>query len=184
MHARKVSKIALMMPDGALALASEEAGGNKAERFLPKIAHYQPACHNTFQDDQRTRISARPWRSTSRNRPHRSAGSLNDWYKRSRSGRASPRAESGTLFPPEENCREPVDLYLSGLVRRTGAARRRGLKRTSRHFKRSSLPIGMPRRSRRHWRHLDTPAVYAGFIRHLGYSKGRVSHSPVTIRSA
>ena len=89
-----------------------------------------------------------------------------------------PRA----FFDPEENRWEPADLYLSGLVRRKlHAARAAGLEKNITALQEVLPPdwdasqitpnIGST------W---IPPAVYAGFIKHLGYSNARVSHSPVT----
>ena len=94
------------------------------------------------------------------------------------SGGEKPRA----FFDPEENRWEPADLYLSGLVRRKlHAATAAGLEKNITALQEVLPPdweasqitpnIGST------W---IPPAVYAGFIKHLGYSNARVSHSPVT----
>ena len=89
-----------------------------------------------------------------------------------------PRA----FFDPEENRWEAADLYLSGLVRRKlHAARAAGLEKNIAALQ-EVLPVDWDASQitpniGSTW---IPPAVYAGFIKHLGYSNARVSHSPVT----
>ena len=186
MHARKASKVALTMPHGALALAAEAAGGQNGE-----APSYQKS-------------AIMSWRITTPPKRIERAEGIGDAVAITLSELG--RIDLGRVAELLGTNEAEATAALSGAKSRAPFSTPRktvGSLPTSTFrawFAGSCTPRGLPGLRKNiaalqevlpaDWDASQItpnigstwipPAVYAGFIKHLGYSNARVSHSPVT----
>ncbi|WP_226018401.1 SNF2-related protein [Novosphingobium sp. FKTRR1] len=181
----KNAKVAMLMPDGALALAAETNGGTarapkvqKADILSRRVAMPPQIAERADNAAEAVGISLSEF-------GHIDLGRVAKLLGTDEAGAAKALAagdEPSAFYDPEAGRWEARDLYLSGLVRRKlNMAREAGLESNVK-----ALEAVMPK----DWTMEQiTPIigsawipgdVYADFYRHLGFSKAHVSYSPVT----
>ena len=187
MHGQKAFKIAGLMPDGALALAAEApVKGKKNESpvyaksaiMSRRVTIPPKVIEQTADVSDAIAISLS---ESGRIDTGRVASLLG--VDEAGAGLALSKGENPpAFFDPEENRWEPADLYLSGMVRRKlNAARAAGLEKNIAALQAVLPPAWNASQIMPNIGSAWIPApVYAGFIRHLGYSNARVTYSALT----
>jgi N12 class adenine-specific DNA methylase len=185
LNSPKVAKIAMLMPDGALALAAEQSSGDKKNPSYTKAAILSKRVtmppkqvESAKNASDAIAISLGETGTIEIERIASLLGTDEAGAEAALSEGDEPRA----FFDPELQRWEPRDIYLSGLVRRKmHAARAAGLEQNV-----QALEEVMPA----DWDASQiTPSIgsgwvpgeiYADFLRHLGYAAGAVSYSQAT----
>lgn len=185
LHSAKVIKIAMLMPDGALALAAEaNIGDKKSPRYgkadIMSKRVTAPPKHVERAEDARDAIAI-TLGEVGRIDIDRVAALLDTDVAGAEKALSSGE-QAAAFYDPETGRWEPRDLYLSGLVRRKlHAAMAAGLDANI-----AALEEVIPK----DWEADQiTPtigsawipaAVYADFLKYVGYTKSHVSYSAVT----
>lgn len=185
LHGAKAAKIAMMMPDGALALAAENNVGTKDSAHFIKsdimerrVAMPPQLAEKAEDASEAIAITLAESGKIDLERVASLLGTDVVGAERALSEGENPRA----FFDPELNRWEPADLYLSGMVRKKlHAAQASDLPANIK-----ALEAVMPA----DWTADQiTPvigsgwipgSVYADFLRSLGYSDAAVTYSPIT----
>lgn len=185
LHDSKNVRIAMMMPDGALALAAETNAGTakapkvvKADIMSRRVAMPPQVAESAQDASEAVGISLSEIGRIDLARIAKLLGTDEAGAEKALSAGDEPAA----FFDPEESRWESRDQYLSGLVRRKmNMARAAGLDSNVK-----ALEAVMPE----DWTMEQiTPIigsawipgdVYADFYKHLGFSTARVSYSAVT----
>ena len=180
-NAPKTAQIADVMPDGGLALAAENKSGNRyvKSEIMSKRVNTPPVVAERAEDvNDAIAISLS---ESGRIDIERIAGLLGmdvTGAEKALSEGEEPRA----FYDPEEKLWVARDQYLSGLVRRKLlAARAEGLDVNARELE-AVIPEDWPSEQIKpmlgsNW---IPPDIYADFLKHLGYTDGRVTYSEVT----
>jgi N12 class adenine-specific DNA methylase len=185
LHGAKVAKIALMMPDGGLAMAAEVSAGSKTAPSYAKAPIMSRRVTAPPQRQDRASNASDAVAIVLGERGFIDLPRIAELLDTDEDGAAkalaageSPRA----FYDPETNQWEPSDLYLSGLVRRKlHAARAAGLEQNVKALE-AVIPADWDTSQ-------ITPnpgsawipgQVYADFMQHLGYTNAKVAYSAAT----
>nr|MBP6457160.1 hypothetical protein [Pseudoxanthomonas sp.] len=182
LHKRATEKVAMTMPDGALVLALEEVGkdgSTKPAAILSRRVTIPPKPVERVQDaGEAVAVVLAERGSIDLDRVAQLLGTDAKGAEAALSAGDSPRA----FFDPETNQWEPADGYLSGMVRRKLlAAKAAGLEANVAALEKvQPEPWDSSQVTPTMGSNWIPEAVYADFLKHLGFSKGIVLYSPVT----
>ncbi|MFW9594631.1 MAG: DEAD/DEAH box helicase family protein, partial [Macromonas sp.] len=186
LHGTKSQNVAMTMPDGALALAAERAqydgkkmvGYTKADILERRVVEPPKPVESVESIADAVAVSLGETGTIDIDRIAKLMGTDAGGAEQLLSEGDSPRA----FFDPELQRWESADSYLSGLVRRKLlAARAAGLDGNVRALEKVQPQDWDASQITPNLGSAWIPsAVYADFLRHLGYSKSSVSYSALT----
>lgn len=186
LHGSKSQNVAMTMPDGALALAAESArydgkkmvGYAKADILQRRVVEPPKPVESVESIADAVAVSLGETGTIDIDRIAKLMGTDAGGAEQLLSEGDSPRA----FFDPELQRWESADSYLSGLVRRKLlAARAAGLDGNVRALEKVQPQDWDASQITPNLGSAWIPsAVYADFLRHLGYSKSSVSYSALT----